>query len=142
MPIILLVENDPLVSFVAVEAFRSAMWTEARWAQDDQQALRLIATEPFDFAFISVMRNFSGLIVAERAANANIAVLLTSGNPFAQDRLQRCGCPYLEKPYDLSSLLVEARRILADSAGNIRLMKASVSRLMAPVEALRGCAWN
>ena len=134
---ILLVESDPWVCWVTAEAFQAEMQCQVQEVQTGQQALHLLGTASFDLAFISVMKDYSGLAVAERAANQNVAVLLTSGSFTGQIKLQQFGYPCLIKPYSLRSLLRQTAQILEDTAGNIQRVKASAAKMLASRDALQ-----
>jgi hypothetical protein len=56
---ILLVENGPLASIVTAEAFLAGLRSGAR-RKPRRHALQLIATAPFDLAFISMKKDNSG----------------------------------------------------------------------------------
>ena len=128
---ILLVESDPLVGFVAAEAFQYAMQSEVQSVLTSWQAIQRLETTSFDLAFISIMQDYSGLVVAESAVNHNVAVLLTSGSPIGQSELQRFDYPCLLKPYSLKSLLLQTKHIIDDGAENIRRVKACATWMKA-----------
>ena len=132
----LVVETDPYVSRVVADGLSDATQAEVDCVATITQAQHMIANRRYDFALIAVMRDYAGFVLAERAANENIPVLLTSGNPFARDRLQRFGFPYLFKPYQMSSLVIQATKIMENVGENIRCVRASAARMMINMEAL------
>jgi CheY-like chemotaxis protein len=125
---ILLVESDVLVSTVAFEALLGELQTEVQCAWSGKQAIKMISAARFDFAFVSIMKDRSGIAVAEYAANENIPVLLTSGHPATQTELKRLGYPYLAKPYSIPALLVLVSQTMQEHAANILCVKASATK--------------
>jgi DNA-binding response OmpR family regulator len=102
-------------------------------------ALQAIETAAFVLAIIDVsMPEISGYELARRAANRNIATLLSSGHPDADAKLRQFEFPYLAKPYRITELLSEAAIAITQAGENIRRIKASFVRLDATTERLEG----
>jgi DNA-binding NtrC family response regulator len=88
----------------------------------------LITSMRFDLALIdAALPGISGIKLAELAANENISVLLTSGQPEACETLDRFHFPHLRKPFDLDILIAEAADILRDRGENIRRVRSSAA---------------
>ena len=136
--IILVAERDPLVCGVIADTMEIGFGAVVQCATDGAIAAASLEEERFDLAIIGFLfPDISGFELAERAANRNIASLLVTGHPDALARLNGSCYPYLRKPIRLTDLTFEAARILADSAGNVRRVKASVARLAATVRGLQ-----
>jgi DNA-binding NtrC family response regulator len=97
----------------------------------------MMVSSHFDLAIIDVgLPEISGVELATFAANENIPVLLISGHPEINNKLERFDYPYLAKPFGLDKLAAEAVRVIAATGENIRRVKASAEKMRANKEAL------
>lgn len=134
---ILLVDDDPLICDLVVDWFGDKFGTEVLCPRSGMLGARMMMSSHFDLAVIDVdLPEISGLELAAFAANENIPVLLVSGHPGTNDRLERLRYPFLAKPFKLHELTAEAARIIAESHENIARVKASAAKMLASTEAL------
>ena len=100
--------------------------SEAEWVACGRLGAQMLVRSSFDLALIhGAMAEVSGAELAEIAASENTAVLLLSGHPDTNEKLQRFGYPCLEKPFGMDRLLSESRQVIAQSRENIRRTKAA-----------------
>jgi CheY-like chemotaxis protein len=132
MTSILVIEDDPDICDLLAGVMEAEFSAAVRCARTGKKALEAIETGVFDLAIIDVrMPEISGYELARRAAARNIPLLLSSGYPETDVTLKESECPYLAKPFLISELLYEAANAITQAAENIRLVKASLSRLAA-----------
>ena len=134
---ILVADADPLICQLFSGFLQEELGADVDAAPTGGIAAGLIDATRYDFALIdAALPETSGFVVGERAANANIPVLLTSGHPEALEKLKQFDFPHLEKPLRLATLAAEVANIMRDTSENIRRVKAAAAKMRASVEAL------
>ena len=137
MPKILIIDDDPAVCEVITDCLQEWAGTAVDYALNGTLGAQKLRREHFDLALIDgALPKVSGLQLAEIAANENTPVLLLSGHPDYNEKFRSFGYPYLAKPFSLSQLLAESKRVIADTQQNIRGVKASAARMQASAKAL------
>jgi DNA-binding response OmpR family regulator len=130
MTTILVVESDPDISEFLTDVLETELAAVVRSANTGMLGAAAIETGAFDLAIIDVLiPELSGYELAKRAADKNVPALLCAEGPDALAKLQRWGCPYLAKPFEVTALVHEAATIITHAAENIRRVKASLAQL-------------
>ncbi len=97
------------------------------------EAMAVVQNDRPDAAVIdAVLQRESGLILARDVVALDVPVLVTSGEPGHQQRLRDADCYFLPKPFAISQLLVETRRLLDEAADRKALLAAGLDRLLHP----------
>jgi hypothetical protein len=86
--------------------------------------------------FVAGLPEIPGNGLAGFAANENTPVLIISGRPEVNERLERFGYPCLAKTFGLDILHGEAGRIVGESRENGHRVKASARKMHANTGAL------
>jgi DNA-binding NtrC family response regulator len=135
---VLIIDDNPLVCEVISDCFEIWPATIVDCAQTGEVAAHKLREQRFDLALIdSILPGFSGLQLAERAANQNTPALLLSGHPDVSQKLERFGYPYLKKPVSLTQLLLKSQQAMALAYENVCRIKDSAARLQADIEAAK-----
>jgi DNA-binding response OmpR family regulator len=113
IPSVLVVDDDPAIAQLLVEAFDEEGY-EVRRACDGQQALDEIAREPVDLVVSDVMMpHLNALALTERLRhddNRTPVVLLSA----VMRDIALPGVSFVRKPFDVDQVLDVARDIMAD----------------------------
>lgn len=126
---ILVVDHEPMVCDVVTDALADLGATIHR-AHGGLDGAAMLRSRIFALALIDgMLSGISAFAVAELAAQRNTPSLLMTGHPDAIELLERFGFPHLTKPFGILVLIEEARRIMADSQTNLRLVSAAVARM-------------
>jgi DNA-binding NtrC family response regulator len=134
---VLVIDDEPLVRDSIAEAFRIELHAEVQVAVTGQIAAKMITFSRFHLSVIdATLPDICGLQLATIAANANIPVVLISGDPDTNGCLHRFDYPFLVKPFNMSTLLLVSAHIMLESQKNIRRVKASASKMLAAADAL------
>ena len=115
MPAVAVIDEDEAVCCQAKDCFRLAGFAvhSARTASDGAAMLR---RKRFDLVLVDVfLREASGTLIAQLAANTNTRVLLTTNHAAAASRFRNFDVPHLLKPFDLQELSREATRVMAEN---------------------------
>jgi CheY-like chemotaxis protein len=84
----------------------------------------------FDLVLVDVfLRDASGTLVAQIAANMNTPVLLTTGRADAASRLRQFDFPHLLKPFDFAQLSKESVRVMLENRQTILQLILNLERL-------------
>jgi DNA-binding NtrC family response regulator len=134
---ILVVDDDALVCEVLTDCLQEDLGAKVECALTGERGALMIAGMRFDLTLIdALLPDVSGIALAEFAADEDTAALMTSGHPQVSETLDRFDFPYLEKPFDIASLIAEATSIIRDTRENIRRVKTSAAQMRASAEAL------
>ncbi|HEX7967995.1 MAG TPA: response regulator [Stellaceae bacterium] len=81
----------------------------------------------YDLAIIdlSLPRGLDGFAVAQRAAAAQIGIILMSGNQALYERAMSFGYPFLQKPFRIASLIQCIHDVLQSVATDCERQKAA-----------------
>jgi DNA-binding response OmpR family regulator len=135
MTAVLVIENDPGVSFFFADALADGLSARVRCAATAMLGIELIETGVYDLAVIAVnMPTISGFELARRAADRNIPTLLSSGNPGSLTTMVEFGIPHIAKPVRLATLISEAAKVIAQAQENIRIVKTTCAKAVAAKE--------
>ena len=136
---ILVADDEASIRFVLHELLE-ASGHEVVEASDGAEARRLLAGEPFDFAFLDIrMPGVTGLEILDeltaRGPGAPVAVIMTAQNTFenAIEAMKRGAFDYVTKPFDLAQIeAVVAKalrqRELRSEVANLRRRMGEVFR--------------
>jgi len=129
---ILIIDDDRFVCEVAKIGFDRWAGTGVVCAVSAAQGVRLLRDASFDLALINTMLpSWSGIALAQIAANLNTPVVLLTDHPASLDTLQQFDFPYLAKPFSVSQMLWAATRAIADVQQNMCQITASIARMRA-----------
>jgi DNA-binding response OmpR family regulator len=135
---ILVVDDESMICNVVMDCLQEWPGVEVDCALSGKLAAQKLRAVHYDLVLIDgMLPEISGLALAEIAANENTPVLLLSGHPDLNQTLQTFGYPYLPKPFSLTQLLAESKRVTAEASENIRCVKAAAARMKANTEALK-----
>jgi DNA-binding response OmpR family regulator len=135
MTAVLVIENDPGVSFFFADALADGLSAQVRCASTAMLGIELIETGVYDLAIIAVnMPTISGFDLARRAADRNIPTLLSSGNLGSLTTMVEFGIPHIAKPIRLATLISEAAKVIAHAQENIRTVKTTCVKALAAKE--------
>lgn len=134
---VLVVDDDKAVS----EVMRMALESDGAWrvscASSADAALPILVHDRPDAAIIdAVMPQVPGLALARAAVEFGVPVLLVSGNPALQHDLAEAGCSFLFKPFRVSELIVETRKLMDDATRRKIDLAASLDRMFKSREEL------
>jgi DNA-binding response OmpR family regulator len=100
-------------------------------------AVSVMVSDRPDAAIIDVVLGpGAGLALASRAVDFGIPVLIMTGEPHTQSRLSEAGCPYLAKPFHLTSLIAETRALFDDRLQRRAELRVLLHRMAAASSAL------
>jgi DNA-binding response OmpR family regulator len=104
-------------------------------AGDGLAGARKLRNQHYDLALVDgSLRGFSGIELAEVAANENIPVLVLSGHPDINATAAAFGFPHLAKPFSIKDLLACSKQEVARASENVARVKASAALLQASLE--------
>lgn len=104
-------------------------------AETAHDAISTLLRDPPNVAIIDVMmRGIGGLGLARYALQYHIPVLLMTGAPIADDRLQTIDCPHILKPFRLSELIRATEDVLVDPQASRAKLRAALDRV--------DCGWS
>jgi CheY-like chemotaxis protein len=115
MPAVAVIDEEEAVCDQAGNCFRRAGFA-VRSAITADAGIAMLQRERFDLVLVDVcLRDASGTLVAQIAANFNRPVLLTTMHADAASRLRRFDFPHLLKPFDFAQLSRESVRVIAEN---------------------------
>jgi DNA-binding response OmpR family regulator len=134
---VLVVDDEPVICDTVAAFLKEWPGTEVVVAMTGKVGAETLRDDHFDLALIdALLPGLSGITLANLAANDHTPVLLFSGHPEVNEKLERFGCPHLEKPFSLEKLLDAAEHAVATASENIRRVKLSAAKIMASAEPL------
>jgi len=117
---ILVLDDEPSICRALSLAFER-VGADVRAVVRGEDALALLRTEHFDCLVVDLrVPDVRGDILFELAASLQphlrAATVFTTGDAseFAQDLIGACGCPLVEKPFDLEELIGVVQRMLSE----------------------------
>jgi DNA-binding response OmpR family regulator len=118
LPKVLIVEDEPLIAMMVEEALEEAGYRSGGTAGSEDEALRLAAQDPPDFAVLDINLELggSGLNVGRELSARGIPILYATGYcPQHREEMERTGArACLSKPYrpgDVAAALDAIARI-------------------------------
>jgi DNA-binding response OmpR family regulator len=129
---ILIVDDESLICNVVADTFHDMPDHEVSIALDGDEGARKLRQTHYDLVVLdALLPKISGMALADIAAAKDIPVLMISGHPDMNEKLEKFGFPYLPKPFSIAQLMTEAGYVISHSEENIRRVKASAARLKA-----------
>jgi two-component system, OmpR family, response regulator MprA len=114
---ILVVDDDPDVCDVMKAVLEESGIYRATDVSNADEAVAVIARDRPDAAIIdAVLPRVSGVQLAGRVLGNGIPVLLVSGQPLVDKKLEEQGLRFLPKPFRVAQLLAETQALLAEAA--------------------------
>lgn len=117
---ILVLDDEPSICRALSLAFER-VGADVRAVVRGEDALALLRTEHFDCLVVDLrVPDVRGDILFELAASLQphlrAATVFTTGDAseFAQDLIGACGCPLVEKPFDLEELIGAVQRMISE----------------------------
>ena len=97
------------------------------------RALELLLRDPPDAAIADALEGpwHRGLVLARRAVDLRIPVLIMTDDAAARRELERVGCRYLERPFRLAALEAELRALMDEAALRTAELSMQLDRLAA-----------
>jgi len=109
-PSILVVEDDPLVAEVVLDALQDSY--DTRHAENEAEALALLSETPANLVLLDCsLPGGLGQDLLSQADRSGTPVLLMSGNPEAAER-GGADRPFVLKPFTLSALMERIEAML------------------------------
>ena len=97
-----------------------------------EQALPVLDRDRPNLVVLDIMMpGMPGIEIAAHATQRGIPIIATTDERDIDERLSRLGWPYLAKPFRLELLLDECRATIAQTQENLRIVQASLERLLA-----------
>lgn len=135
---VLVVEDDPLVSATIQAELEDYCSAEVICRRTGASAMEVLKTRRLNAALIdALLPDMSGLELAERAANLNIPIMMTSGHPDAIVLCRRYSVPCIEKPFSPATLAERTISLIRQAEENIALVVASCAKLRERADSLR-----
>src|ERR1700688_3868435 len=123
-----LVVDQPAISAVVQICLETDGTCRVTTASTMADAVAVMMRDRPDAAIIDVVLGpGAGLALVSRAVDVGIPVLLMTGEPLTQSRLSEAGCPFLAKPFHLTSLVAETRALF-----DYRLQCRAYLRMLLP----------
>jgi CheY-like chemotaxis protein len=135
----LIIVRDPMACHVIAIGMEHHFGAIVTCAMTGTLGAEAIAHGIFDLAVIDTfLPDISGFELAESAAKRFTPVLLVTGDPDVEIKLQKHGYPYLTTPvFLLDDFAYQAAMIMTHSDENIRRVKASAARLRETADGLQ-----
>ncbi len=136
---ILVADNESAICEVVRLGLEADGTCRASTATTIYDALQILTRDPPDAAVVDAVMppEHGGLAIASQAVDLGIPVLIITGDPDTEDRLDAVGCPYLAKPFRLDELAAELRALLDEATIRRARLSAQLDRLAANIEDLR-----
>jgi len=132
-----LVVDQPAICVVVQICLETDGTCRVTAASTMADAVSVMMSDRPDAAIIDVVLGpGAGLALASRAVDFGIPVLIMTGEPHTQSRLSEAGCPYLAKPFHLTSLIAETRALFDDRLQRRAELRILLYRMAAASEAL------
>ena len=129
MPTVAVIDEEEAVCNQASDCFRQAGFA-VHSAMTASEGAAMLLRNRFDLVLVDVfLRDASGTLIAQLAANTNSRVLLTTGHADAASRFRRFDVPYLLKPFDLEELSRESMRVMAENRQIVLQVILNLERL-------------
>jgi DNA-binding response OmpR family regulator len=136
MPVVAVIDDEPMICELVDEVLHDA-GSDVHIATTAEAGAALLTSRYFDLALIDVLlRDASGILLAEIAANQNTPVLLVTGHAETALRLRQFDFPHLTKPFDTRLLSEAAARAMVDRHRNIQRLIDGLARLRAKLAGL------
>ena len=133
----ILVVDQPAISAVVQICLETDGTCRVTAASTMAEAVAVMMRDRPDAAIIDVVLGpGAGLALVSRAVDVGIPVLLMTGEPHTQSRLSEAGCPFLAKPFHLTSLIAETRALFDDRLQRRAELRILLHRMTAASEAL------
>jgi DNA-binding response OmpR family regulator len=111
----ILVVDQPAICTVVQACLEADGTRRVTAASTSADALSVMTSDRPDAVIVDVVLGpGAGPALASRAVDLGIPVLIMTGEPLTQSRLSGAGCPYLAKPFHLTSLIAEIRALFDD----------------------------
>ncbi len=129
MSAVAIIDEEQAVCDQAGDCFRRAGFA-VHSAMTAEAGAAMLLRERFDLVLVDVLlRDASGTLVAQIAANMNTPVLLTTGHADAASRLREFDFPHLLKPFDMAQLSRETVRVMVENRQTILHVILNLERL-------------
>ena len=136
---ILVVDDDPAICEVMQMGLEMDGTCRVTPAANAVEAMDTALHDRPDVAIVdAILPKRSGLALALDLVELSIPVLITSGGPDQQHRLDEAGCYFLRKPFSFARLAEEVRVLLADSAQRRAQLATALRALVAARSELAG----
>ena len=115
LPIVLIVEDEPLIRLVASDVLTEAGFRVIE-AADSDEAMTLVEAKPETVALVTdvvMPGTFDGFGLAHLVASRwpHIGIVITSAHALPGEGDLPRGCEFLPKPYQPSSLIAAVRKV-------------------------------
>jgi DNA-binding response OmpR family regulator len=114
---VLVVDDEPAICELMQLALEADGMCRVVCAPGAAEAAAALQQQRFDAAVVdAVLRQASGVLLAIQLLALGVPVLLVTGEPAMQAKLDDIGCPYLAKPFPLNVLVSETNMLLDETA--------------------------
>lgn len=129
---VLVVDHQPQLRSRVQRALEETGQYRVSCAGSGEQALPVLDRDRPNLVVLAIMMpGMPGIELAAHATQRGIPIIITTDNADLDARLSRLGWPYLVKPVRLEPLLDECRATIAETQENLRIIRASLRRLLA-----------
>ena len=127
---VLVVDDQPEIRAVVQLGLEELGHYRVSAVATGERALRLLDVDRPDLVVLdAVLPGMTGIELAAHAVLRDIPVVVITGEPATEERLERAGWPHLRKPFHVRELVSEVRTTIAQAYDNNRAIRASLDRL-------------
>lgn len=136
---VLVVDNDAAICDILRLGLEVDGTCRASAATTVDEALQIVIRDRPDAAVVDaiVPPGAGGLAFASQAVDLGVPVLIVTGDPDTEARLESVGCRFLAKPFRLQALAAELRALIDEATVRKAQLAAQLDRLIANREGLQ-----
>ncbi len=129
---VLVVDHQPQLCTLVRHTLERTGKYRVSCAGTGEQALPVLDRDRPNLVVLDIlMPGMPGIELAAHATERSIPIIATTDERDIDERLSRLGWSYLAKPFRLERLLDECAATIAETQENLRIVNASIARLLA-----------
>jgi CheY-like chemotaxis protein len=129
---VLVVDHQPHLCTLVQHVLERTGEYRVSCAGSGEQALAVLDRDRPNLVMLDIMMpGMPGIELAAHATQRGVPIIATTDQQDVDARLSRLGWPSLAKPFRLELLLDECRATIAETQENLRIVRASLERLLA-----------
>src|ERR1700720_2629618 len=128
---VLVVDHQPQLCMLARHALERTGAYRVSCAGTGEEAMPVLDLDRPSLLVLDIMMpGMPGIELAAHATQRGVPIIATTDERDIDERLSRLGWPSLAKPFALELLLDECRATIAETQENLRIVRASLERLL------------
>jgi DNA-binding response OmpR family regulator len=136
---VLVVDHQPQLCTLVQHVLEQTGEYRVSCAGSGEEAMPVLDLDRPSLVMLDIMMpGMPGIELAAHATQRGVPIIATTDQQDIDARLSRLGWPYLAKPFRLELLLDECRTTIAQTEENLRIVRASLERLLATTGDVRG----